>query len=285
MALSSTAIVLQTLNEKGLMKSDGGQASFSVLLFQDIAVIPMLALLPLLAMPDLMDLSHATDAHAVTTQVADAAHGAADDHSGGDHGDGIDLMSGLPGWAQAAVTLGAIGFVLFFGNYLTGPLFRFVSGAGLRELFTAAALMIVIGIAVLMSLVGLSPALGTFIAGVVLANSEYRHELESDIDPFKGLLLGLFFITVGAGVDFELLFANLGNVVGMTLGLMVLRQRFCWVWRGRFACRAPTNGCLVLGWHRRVNLDLSCCRLPLGPRSFHQPWPISCCWLWHCRCC
>lgn len=223
MALSSTAIVLQTLNEKGLMKSDGGQASFSVLLFQDIAVIPMLALLPLLAMPDLMDVSHATDAHAATTQVADAAHGAVDDHSGDSHGAGIDLMSGLPGWAQAVVTLGAIGFVLFFGNYLTGPLFRFVSGAGLRELFTAAALMIVIGIAALMSLVGLSPALGTFIAGVVLANSEYRHELESDIDPFKGLLLGLFFITVGAGVDFDLLFANLGNVVGMTLGLILLK--------------------------------------------------------------
>ena len=231
MALSSTAIVLQTLYEKGWMKSDGGQASFSVLLFQDIAVIPMLALLPLLAMPELMDMAgsgHGVETHAVEVAHSDAGHGtdshaAEDDHSGGDHGGGIDLMSGLPGWAQALITLGAIGFVLFAGSYLTGPLFRFVSGAGLRELFIAAALMLVIGIAVLMTLVGLSPALGTFLAGVVLATSEYRHELESDIDPFKGLLLGLFFITVGAGVDFNLLAANLGNVLAMTVGLIVLK--------------------------------------------------------------
>ena len=206
MALSSTAIVLQTLSEKGLMKSDGGQSSFSVLLFQDIAVIPMLALIPLLALPEL------------TEALSHAAHGG-DEH----HGSGMSLVAGLPGWAAALVTLGAIAAVIGAGNYLTGPIFRFIAGANLRELFVATALMMVIGIALLMSLVGLSPALGTFLAGVVLANSEYRHELESDIDPFKGLLLGLFFITVGAGINFSLLSENLVLIASLTLGLIALK--------------------------------------------------------------
>lgn len=208
LSLSSTAIVLQTLNEKGLMKSDGGQASFSVLLFQDIAVIPMLAILPLMALPELVALaSHASDGHG----------------SSGDHSAEIDLMAGLPAWQQGLVTFGAVAAVVGAGTILTRPMFNFVASAGLRELFTATALMMVVGIALLMTLVGLSPALGTFIAGVVLANSEYRHELESDIDPFKGLLLGLFFITVGAGVNFALLFDNLSTVVAMTLGLIALK--------------------------------------------------------------
>ncbi len=209
-ALSSTAIVLQTLNEKGLMKSDGGQSSFSVLLFQDIAVIPMLALVPLLALPELIEAMH---------------HG---DH-GDDHGGGLSLVAGLVGWQVALVTIGAIVAVFLIGSYLTGPIFRFIAGANLREMFVAAALMIVIGIALLMSLVGVSPALGTFLAGVVLANSEYRHELESDIDPFKGLLLGLFFMTVGAGINFGLLGANLGMIVGLTLGLMALKAAVLYV--------------------------------------------------------
>ncbi|MFT4715617.1 MAG: CPA2 family monovalent cation:H+ antiporter-2, partial [Paracoccaceae bacterium] len=207
MALSSTAIVLQSLGEKGLMKSDGGQSSFSVLLFQDIAVIPMLALVPLLALPEL------------TEALAHAAHDNAEDHGGAS----ISLVAGLPGWGVALVTLGAIAVVIGAGSYLTGPIFRFIAAAQLRELFVATALMIVIGIALLMTLVGLSPALGTFLAGVVLANSEYRHELESDIDPFKGLLLGLFFMTVGAGINFGLLFDNLTVIVGLTLGLMLLK--------------------------------------------------------------
>lgn len=207
LALSSTAIVLQTLNEKGLMRSDGGQSSFSVLLFQDIAVIPMLALIPLLTVPELTD-------HTVSA----AAHAAEDSHGGG-----LSLVDGLAGWQTALVTVGAIAFVLFAGNYLTRPLFRFISVARLRELFTATALMIVIGIALLMSLVGVSPALGTFLAGVVLANSEYRHELEADIEPFKGLLLGLFFITVGAGINFNLLADNAGLVISLTVGLIVLK--------------------------------------------------------------
>ncbi|MBZ0130748.1 MAG: cation:proton antiporter [Rhodobacteraceae bacterium] len=207
LALSSTAIVLQTLNEKGLMKSDGGQAGFSVLLFQDIAVIPMLALIPLLANPDLL--------HGV--QVV-AGHG-----NEGGHGAALSLVAGLNGWQTALVTVAAIGLVVLGGSYLTRPVFRFISGARLRELFTATALMLVVGIALLMSLVGLSPALGTFLAGVVLANSEYRHELESDIDPFKGLLLGLFFMTVGAGINFALLFDNIGSIIAMTLGLIALK--------------------------------------------------------------
>ena len=206
MALSSTAIVLQTLSEKGLMSSDGGQSSFSVLLFQDIAVIPMLALVPLLALPEL-------------TQAL--SHGASD--ASGDHGATMSLVAGLPGWGMALVTLGAIAAVVGVGSYLTGPIFRFIAAAQLRELFVATALMIVIGIALLMTLVGLSPALGTFLAGVVLANSEYRHELESDIDPFKGLLLGLFFMTVGAGINFGLLLDNFTVILGLTLGLMALK--------------------------------------------------------------
>ncbi|MBV7394059.1 cation:proton antiporter [Mameliella sediminis] len=211
-ALSSTAIVLQTLNEKGLMKSDGGQASFSVLLFQDIAVIPMLAFLPLLALPGLAD-------HG-------AGHGAdhGDGHGGGgDHGASFSLVDGLAGWQTALVTLAAIALVIVAGMYLTRPAFRFIAQANLREIFIAAALTFVIGIALLMTLVGLSPALGTFLAGVVLANSEYRHELESDIDPFRGLLLGLFFMTVGAGIDFGLLASETVTIIGLTLGVMAVK--------------------------------------------------------------
>ncbi len=204
-SLSSTAIVLQTLNEKGLMKSDGGQAGFSVLLFQDIAVIPMLALIPLLALPELVELlSHSAD------------------HAGG-HGEQISLIDGLPGWQVAIVTLLAVATVVVGGHYLSRPLFRFIATAKLREVFTAAALLLVIGIALLMTLVGLSPALGTFLAGVVLANSEFRHELESDIDPFKGLLLGLFFITVGAGINFVALIDGFGTIIALTLGLMLVK--------------------------------------------------------------
>ena len=213
LALSSTAIVLQTLNEKGLMKSDGGQSSFSVLLFQDIAVIPMLAFIPLLALPELVD----TVAHG-----SDLTHGGGD-HGAGDHGPSLSLVDGLAGWQQALVTVGAIAFVVLAGSYCSRPVFRFIAMANLRELFTAAALLLVIGIALLMTLVNLSPALGTFLAGVVLANSEYRHELESDIDPFRGLLLGLFFITVGASVDFQLLSQNAVAIIGMTLGVMALK--------------------------------------------------------------
>ncbi len=229
MALSSTAIVLQTLGEKGLMRSDGGQASFSVLLFQDIAVIPMLALIPLLAMPELVEaLSHAS-------------------HGDDGHGSSMSLVEGLPGWAAGLVTLAAIAGVIVIGSHLTGPIFRFISGAEMRELFISAALMIVIGIALLMSLVGLSPALGTFLAGVVLANSEYRHELESDIEPIKGLLLGLFFMTVGAGINFTLLFDNFALILGLTLGLMVVKSAVLFVLAVIFKLQGVDRWLFTLG--------------------------------------
>lgn len=237
LALSSTAIVLQTLNEKGLMKSDGGEASFSVLLAQDIAVIPILALIPLLAMPDLMD----------TASALVDGHGVVEAHGDDDHGASMSLVSGLNGWQTALVNVAAIAAVILGGNYLTRPLFRFIALAGLREIFVAAALMGVVGIALLMSLVGLSPALGTFLAGVVLANSEYRHELESDIDPFRGLLLGLFFITVGAGINFVLLFDNLALVLAMTVGLMVMKGGILFVLATIFGLRGSDRWLLALG--------------------------------------
>ena len=183
LALSSTAIIVQTLTEKGLLKTEGGEASFSVLLVQDVAVIPILALIPLLALPELGSAAAA---------AGEGAHG------------GIDLTAHMNGWLAGATRIGAVAAVIALGIFAIRPLFRYIAKANLRELFTAAALVVVIGIALLMSLVGLSPALGAFLAGVVLATSEYRHELESDINPFKGLLLGLFFITVGAGIDFAL---------------------------------------------------------------------------------
>ena len=194
LALSSTAIVVQSLTEKGLLRSDGGEASFSVLLFQDVAVIPILAILPLLALPELAGLAPA----------ASGGHG---------HGGGWTLTADMPAWLSGVVTVGAVLLVALIGNYLTRPVFRYIAMARLRELFTAVALAFVIGIALLMTFVGLSPALGTFIAGVVLANSEYRHELEADVEPFKGLLLGLFFITVGAGIDFALAADRYGEVL------------------------------------------------------------------------
>jgi monovalent cation:proton antiporter-2 (CPA2) family protein len=205
LALSSTAIVIQTLKEKGLTRSEGGRAAFSILLFQDIAVIPMLALIPLLELPELAQVTSS-----IASQLAESNAQ-------------LDLVSGLPNWVYAIVVLGAIATVVFGGFYLSRPLFRFVAQSGLREVFTAAALMLVIGIAALMSLVGLSPALGTFLAGVVLANSEFRHELEANIEPFKGLLLGLFFITVGAGINFEVLSANWLLIGLITAGVILVK--------------------------------------------------------------
>ncbi|MCB0256801.1 MAG: cation:proton antiporter, partial [Anaerolineae bacterium] len=130
---------------------------------------------------------------------------------------------GLPGWAAALVTLSAIAFVVLAGSYAVRPLFRFVHAARLREMDTIVALFIVVGIASLMSFVGLSPALGTFLAGVMLASSEFKHELESQVEPFKGLLLGLFFITVGAGIDFGILFGDFATIIGLTLGVIAVK--------------------------------------------------------------
>jgi CPA2 family monovalent cation:H+ antiporter-2/glutathione-regulated potassium-efflux system ancillary protein KefC/glutathione-regulated potassium-efflux system protein KefB len=198
LALSSTAIVLQTLNEKGLMRTSAGQNSFSVLLFQDVAVIPILAFFPFLAIaPDIPQ--NLTDGH---------------------HTPWVDS---LPIWGKTVVVLGVVILIILAGKYLVSPAFRLIAKTRLRELFTAAALLLVIGIAILMSSVGLSPALGTFLAGVVLAQSEYRHELETDIEPFKGLLLGLFFIAVGASIDFQLIANSPLLISGLVLALIALK--------------------------------------------------------------
>ncbi len=206
-SLSSTAIVLQTLTEKRLMQTPGGKASFSVLLTQDISVIPMLALFPLLALPALPTIAPDGSLQVNLPEAKEA----------------MSLVSGLPGWGVTLVTLAAVGFIILAGIFLMRPAFYYVHTSRLRELTTAFALMIVVGIAALMNLVGLSPALGTFLAGVVLANSEFRHELESDIAPFKGLLLGLFFITVGAGIDFNAFLHKPGTIVGLALGIMAIK--------------------------------------------------------------
>jgi CPA2 family monovalent cation:H+ antiporter-2 len=193
LAMSSTAIALQSLKEKNLTHTAAGKNSFAVLLFQDIAVIPILALLPLMAVGALQ--------------------------SNGDH----HWMDGLPGWQRTLVVLGAVAAVIAAGRYLVVPFLRLIAGTRLRELFVASSLLLVVGIALLMETVGLSPALGTFLAGVVLANSEFKHELESDLDPFKGLLLGLFFMAVGASINFDLIIARPGFIVVLTLGIMLLK--------------------------------------------------------------
>ncbi|MXN89745.1 potassium transporter [Flavobacterium sp. Sd200] len=179
LTLSSTAIVMQTLKEKGLTQTSMGRSSFAVLLFQDIAVIPILAILPLLA-----------DGDITNKNISQS------------------LISDLPAWLQTPIVFGTIGLVYLGGRYLIIPLLHIIAKTRLQELFTASALLLVMGVSFIMQLVGLSPALGAFIAGLVLANSEFRHELEGDIAPFKGLLLGLFFIGVGASINFTLIMAD-----------------------------------------------------------------------------
>lgn len=196
MAMSSTAIVMQLLNEKGLNKTIAGQSAFSVLLFQDIAVIPMLALFPLMS----------------TLQP----------QTSGEQ-DGHNWLDGQPAWIHAIIILLSIVSIIVAGRLLIRPMLRIIAKTGLREVFTAFSLLIVVGIAALMTQVGLSPALGAFLAGVVLANSEYRHEMESDIDPFKGLLLGLFFISVGASIDFPMIASQPLQIIAWVLGLMSLK--------------------------------------------------------------
>ena len=180
LALSSSAIVLQSLSEKGLKNTPVGQSSFAVLLFQDIAVIPILVFLPILA-----------------TSIPDTTN---DIHQ--------SLISSFPGWLQAVIIVGIISLIYFGGRFLFVLLFKIIAKTRLQELFTASALLLVVSISCLMHLIGISPALGTFLSGVVLANSEFRHELEGDIAPFKGLLLGLFFISVGASINFKLVLDN-----------------------------------------------------------------------------
>lgn len=226
-SLSSTAIVLQSLNEKRLTATDGGRGSFAVLLFQDIAVIPMFALIPLLALPEM-----AGQIVGAGNEVIQAE---------------LTLIESLSGWAYAGLVLGSVAVVILAGHYLTRPVFRFIASAQLREIFTASALLFVIGVALLMLQVGLSPALGAFIAGVVLANSEYRHELESDIEPFKGLLLGLFFITVGAGIDFGVLVSQFWLVAALTLAVIVVKALILGALAWLFGLRSSNALLVALG--------------------------------------
>ncbi|EML2225956.1 glutathione-regulated potassium-efflux system protein KefB [Klebsiella aerogenes] len=169
LAMSSTAMALQLMREKGMSRNESGQLGFSVLLFQDLAVIPALALVPLLA------------------------------------GHGDDNFN----WMSVGMKVLAFAGMLIGGRFLLRPVFRFIAGSGVREVFTAATLLLVLGSALFMDALGLSMALGTFIAGVLLAESEYRHELEIAIEPFKGLLLGLFFISVGMALNLGVLYTHL----------------------------------------------------------------------------
>ena len=186
---SSTAIAVQSLTEKGWLNTRGGQTSVAVLLFQDLSVIPILALIPFLAA------SHSTST--LATQAAS--------------------------WYQPLLVLAVVGAIVLGGRFLIGPAFRFLALTRLHEVFTAAALLLVVGIALAMQLIGLSPALGTFLAGVVLAESEYRHELESDIAPFKGLLLGLFFVSVGASIDLSLIQREPLLMGGLVIGVLLVK--------------------------------------------------------------
>jgi monovalent cation:proton antiporter-2 (CPA2) family protein len=198
LSMSSTAIVLQILTEKGLMKTAAGQSAFSVLLFQDVAVIPILAILPLFG--KIASGSTAVIEHSET------------------------WVDGKPGWLQGLIVFGSIAAIIVVGRLLIRPLLRIVAKTEMREIFTALALLIVIAIAELMTQIGLSPALGAFLAGVVLANSEYRHELESDIEPFKGLLLGIFFMAVGASINFHLLADQKWAVISWVLLLIFIKS-------------------------------------------------------------
>ncbi|CAN7174515.1 glutathione-regulated potassium-efflux system protein KefC [Acidovorax sp. LjRoot118] len=189
LALSSTAIALQSLAERNLMRTSSGQAGFSILLFQDVAAIPILALLPLLG----------------------AAAGAGTSHSPGE----VAL--------EVAKIVGVIAAIILGGRLLLRPVLRWIAKSKTPEVFTAAALLLVVGIAMLMVMVGLSMALGAFLAGVLLADSEYRRELEADIEPFKGLLLGLFFIAVGMSIDFGVLMRSPWLMAGILFGFLACK--------------------------------------------------------------
>jgi CPA2 family monovalent cation:H+ antiporter-2 len=249
-----------------------------VLLFQDIAVIPMLALIPLLALPELAG-GGADAAQRMSSRARRNAEGGTTKP--------LSLVAGLPGWAHALVVLGAVAAVLLGGHFLTRPLFRFIAESRLREIFTAAALLLVVGIALLMTLVDLSPALGTFLAGVVLADSEFRHELESDIEPFKGLLLGLFFITVGAGIDFGVLPATRRRSgIGLTLGVMAIKGAVLFGLARLFTAAAGDRWLFTLALAQAGEFGFVL--LSLQPAEQRHPGGAGrhCCrWWWPCRCC
>lgn len=197
LSLSSTAIALATLGERNLMGTPAGQAGFALLLFQDIAAIPMIALVPVLGVA-----------------VADSAHAG--------------------GWQDAARLAAVIAGVVVGGRYLVRPALRIIAKAGMREIFTAFALLLVIAISLLMQWVGMSMALGAFMAGVLLADSEYRHALETDLEPFKGLLLGLFFIAVGMSVDFGVFLSRPLLILGLVLGFLAIKLAVLFLLSFRF---------------------------------------------------
>lgn len=199
LALSSTAIVLQTLTEKGMLQNPAGRSAFSVLLFQDISVIPILAIIPVLAtLNGKIDFSDSD-----LNQLTD--------------------MASLSGWLQLLILLGVITLIVIAGRFIARHIFRLIAQTGMHEIFTALALLLVIAIALVMTRIGLSPALGTFLAGVVLADNEYRHELETTLNPFKGLLLGLFFISVGASINFALLIEDPYMIIGFVFLLITVK--------------------------------------------------------------
>ena len=194
--MSSTAIILQTITERGLTKSNAGKSSFAVLLFQDIMVIPVMAIIPLLA---------------VTTNVPIETHG------------GGTWLDGAPVFMKTLAILGAITVIYLVGNYIVNPLFKSVGRLKIREIYTASALLLVIGVSILMQQVGLSPALGAFLSGVVLANNPYKHQLESDIEPFKALLLGIFFIAVGSTINFSIIVNEPLIIASLLIGSMAIK--------------------------------------------------------------
>ncbi|BCN40413.1 glutathione-regulated potassium-efflux system protein KefC [Alicycliphilus denitrificans] len=198
LALSSTAIALQVINERNLMRTDSGQKAFSILLFQDVAAIPILALLPLLG---------------VAARASEAVH----PHTA------QDVL------LEALRTIGVVGAIVLGGRLALRPLLRWIARSKTPEIFTAASLFLVVGIAMLMLSVGLSMALGAFLAGVLLADSEYRRELETDIEPFKGLLLGLFFIAVGMSIDFGVILRQPFAMLGLLLGFLTVKALVIWL--------------------------------------------------------
>jgi len=198
LAMSSTAIAMQSIEQRDITRTDTGRGSLAILLVQDVAVIPILAAIPLLAI---------AGADPITTDLAEAAQAIEDPAD----------------WLTTIAVIGAFFAAILAGRFLVRPLLAFVASTGVREAFTALGLALVVGAALLTQLVGLSPALGAFIGGVLLADSEYRHELVSNLDPFKGLLLGLFFISVGMSIAFSELVAHPFEILALIVGFVAIK--------------------------------------------------------------
>ena len=223
LALSATSIALRILEERGHLQQPYGQRAFAILLFQDMAVVPLLALVPLLA--------PARRSAPRTLSLAETA-------------------------SSAALIGGAIAALVLAGRYLLNPFFRLLAWTGAREVMTAAALLVVLGAALLMQAVGMSMALGAFLAGVLLAESTYRHELEADIEPFRGLLLALFFMGVGMTIDMKIVWANLWLMVAAAVIITLLKAVIVWALFRVTCARARRRPARGLGAHRRGRIRL-----------------------------